>query len=132
MTWPSAAPPTPAPPVQSTSYQPPAPDPYQPPASQAPYQPPVAPGLQPPKPDNNLVLSIICLVLCCLPLGIVALIKSTQVDTLYAQGRYAEAQESANAAKKWALVGFGAALAMIVLYGLLVVAGIGASLLNAR
>ncbi len=31
-------------------------------------------------PDNNLVWAILCTVLCCLPLGIVAIIKSTKVN----------------------------------------------------
>ena len=33
------------------------------------------------KPDNNLVWAILATVLCCLPFGIVAIIKSTQVDS---------------------------------------------------
>lgn len=32
-------------------------------------------------PDNNLVWAILSTVLCCLPLGIVAIIKSTQVNS---------------------------------------------------
>ena len=31
-----------------------------------------------PPPDNNLVWAILCTVLCCLPLGIVSIIKSTK------------------------------------------------------
>lgn len=38
---------------------------------------------------------------CCLPFGIVAIVKSSQVSGLYAQGRYAEAQASADSARKW-------------------------------
>ena len=30
----------------------------------------------PPKPDNNLVLAIICTICCCLPLGIVGIVKA--------------------------------------------------------
>jgi len=30
-------------------------------------------------PDNNLVWAILCTVMCCMPLGIVAIIKSTKV-----------------------------------------------------
>jgi hypothetical protein len=70
-------------------------------------QPPPPPGYppqQPPagqQPDNYLVWSILATLFCCLPLGVVAIVKSTQVSGLWAQGQYAEAQASADAAKKW-------------------------------
>jgi hypothetical protein len=47
------------------------------------------------------VWSILATLFCCLPLGVVAIVKSTQVSGLWAQGQYAEAQASADAAKKW-------------------------------
>lgn len=50
-------------------------------------------------PDNNLVWAILCTVLCCLPLGIVAIIKSSNVNTLWAQGNYEAAQKAADDAK---------------------------------
>lgn len=58
---------------------------------------------QPPAqaPNNYLVWSILATVFCCLPLGIVAIVKSSQVSGLWAQGQYAEAQASAESAKKW-------------------------------
>lgn len=59
----------------------------------------------PAKPDNYLVWSILCTLLCCMPLGIVSIIKASSVDTLYAQGRYDEAQEASDSAKKWAMWG---------------------------
>lgn len=58
-----------------------------------------------PPPENNLVWAILCTVLCCLPLGIVSIIKSTQVNTFWAQGLYDEARKSAADAKKWAMWG---------------------------
>jgi hypothetical protein len=61
--------------------------------------PPQQPAGQAPK--NYLVWSILVTLFCCLPLGIVAIIKSSQVNGLWAQGRYAEAQASADSAKKW-------------------------------
>lgn len=54
-------------------------------------------------PDNNLVWAIVSTVLCCWPLGIVSIIKSTKVNTLWAQGDYVGAQKSADDAKKWAI-----------------------------
>lgn len=54
-------------------------------------------------PDNNLVWAIVSTILCCWPLGIVSIIKSTKVNTLWAQGDYAGAQKSADEAKNWAI-----------------------------
>src|ERR1700712_1101740 len=64
------------------------------------YPPPQPPAAQ--QPDNYLVWSILATVFCCLPLGIVAIVKSTQVSGLWAQGQYAEAQAAADSAKKFA------------------------------
>ena len=68
-----------------------------------------------PQPDNNLVWGILATVLCCLPLGIVSIVKATQVNTLWAQGDYAGAQKSADEAKKWAIWSAGVGAAVIVL-----------------
>lgn len=56
-------------------------------------------------PDNNLVWAILCTVFCCLPLGIVSIIKATKVRELWAQGDTVGAQEAADDAKKWAIWG---------------------------
>ena len=62
-----------------------------PPPGNFPPPPPPPPGAYPPPggpvpggapPDNNLVWAILSTVLCCLPLGIVAIIKSTLVSVL--------------------------------------------------
>jgi Interferon-induced transmembrane protein len=63
------------------------------------YPPQQPPGAQ--APNNYLVWSILATLFCCLPLGIVAIVKSSQVSGLWAQGQYAEAQASADAAKRW-------------------------------
>jgi hypothetical protein len=67
------------------------------------------------EPENYLVWAILCTVLCCLPLGIVSIVYSNKVSGLWAQGRYAEAYEASNNAKKWAIIGavVGAAAAVI-------------------
>lgn len=72
------------------------------------HPPPPAPGYppQPPAghaPNNYLVWSILVTIFCCLPFGIVAIVKSSQVNGLWAQGRYAEAQASAASAKRWVM-----------------------------
>lgn len=56
-------------------------------------------------PENNLVWAILCTVLCCMPLGIVSIIKSTKVKELWLRGDTVGAQKAANEAKKWAIWG---------------------------
>lgn len=106
-----------------TQYPPPPPGGYPPPPPGG-YPPhggfPPPPGAAP---DNNLVWAILCTVLCCLPLGIVAIIKSTQVSGLWAQGQYQAAQKAADDAKKFAMWGAIAGVAIAVIW--IVVAVIG-------
>ena len=66
---------------------------------------------------------ILCAVLCCLPLGIVSIVYAAKVSGLWAQGRYPEAQEAAANAKKWAMWGAVAGVIVIVIYGVIAVAG---------
>jgi hypothetical protein len=73
-------------------------------------------GPQGPQPDNNLVWAILSTVLCCLPLGIVSIVKSTQVSGLWQQGRQAEAQEAADQARKFAIYSAVAFVVLFVLY----------------
>lgn len=81
-----------------------------------------------PMPDNNLVWAILSTVLCCLPLGIVSIVKSTQVSKLWAMGDLPGAQKAADDAKKWAIWSAVAAVVLMVLYIIfIVVVGIGAS-----
>lgn len=92
--------------------------------SQSPYSRPIyAPGYQengaPGNPPNNyLWLSILTTLLCCLPLGIVGIIYSTQVMSKWNSGDFAGAEASARNAKTWSLVGIGLGLATSVLYGI--------------
>ncbi|AVI50741.1 hypothetical protein C5O00_05965 [Pukyongia salina] len=72
-------------------------------------------------PDNNLVWAIICTVLCCLPLGIVAIIKSTKVKELWLQGDHAGAQKAADDAKKYSIWGMVAGGVVVILYIIFVV-----------
>jgi len=67
-------------------------------------------------PDNNLVWAILCTVLCCLPLGIVAIIKSTKVKELWMAGDHAGAEKSAADAKKYAMWGAIAGGAFLIIY----------------
>ena len=67
------------------------------------------------KPDNYLVWAILSTLLCCLPLGIVAIVKSTKVDSLWLSGNHAEAIEAAESAKLWAMITAGVGLGLDIL-----------------
>jgi heme/copper-type cytochrome/quinol oxidase subunit 2 len=103
--------------------QPPPP----PPPGNYPPPPPPGGGAPPPfpqggapagQPDNNLIWGILVTVLCCLPLGIVSIVKSTQVSGLWAQGRAAEAQQAAADAKKYAVWG---AIAGVIVFVIVII-----------
>src|ERR1700758_3987632 len=92
-------------------------------------QPPPPPGYQPQQPpaaqapNNYLVWSILVTLFCCLPLGIVAIVKSSQVNGLWAQGRYAEAQASADSARKWVIWSVVIGLVVGIIYAIIAIAG---------
>ncbi|MCC8170783.1 MAG: CD225/dispanin family protein, partial [Parabacteroides sp.] len=87
--------PTPPPPPGNVQVTPP---PVQPGTSGSSAQQPVE------KPDSFLVWSILTTVLCCLPLGIVAIVYSTKVDPLWDKGQYTEAAEAAKNAKTFCIL----------------------------
>ena len=101
-----------------TAYPPPPPGNYPPPPpGNYPPQPGAGgPGGPTGQPDSNLVWAILVTVLCCLPLGIVSIVKATQVSGLWGQGRYAEAQRAADDAKKFAIWGAIAGVVVGVIY----------------
>ena len=70
----------------------------------------------PPKPNNNMVMAILCTVCCCLPFGIYAIIKASKVNGFYMAGMYNEAVNSANEAKKWSTIGIITGLVIQVIY----------------
>jgi len=80
------------------------------------------------KPDNNMALAIFTTVCCCLPLGIVAIIKANSVDSLYMMKQYDAAIMAANEAKKWSFIGIIISLVGWVIYGLFVLIFGGAAL----
>ncbi|WP_188194964.1 CD225/dispanin family protein [Nonomuraea sp. SYSU D8015] len=56
-------------------------------------------GQQPP--DNQLVPAILTTLFCCLPFGIVAIVKSSQVNQKWQVGDYQGAMQAAEEAKTW-------------------------------
>ena len=101
------------------TYPPPPPPPPQPP----PYGAPQGGYPAQQRPDSNLVWGILCAVLCCLPLGIVSIVYASKVSGLWAQGRYAEAQEASANAKKWAIWGAVAGVIVGIIYAIIAAAG---------
>lgn len=95
--------------------------PLPPPGGYPPPPPPQAGGFAPQGPPGSarppqkyLVWAIVA-VFCCLPLGIVSIVKSTRVPGLWAQGRYVEAHQAADDAKKWAIWSAIAGAVIVVL-----------------
>lgn len=72
-------------------------------------------------PPSYLVLSILATMFCCLPTGIVAIIKSTQVGGALARGDYNAAQEASSAAMKWCVISFVLALLYLVFSMIMIV-----------
>ena len=80
-------------------------------------------------PDNHMALAIVTTVCCCLPLGIVAILKANNVNTLYALGQYDAAVNASEEANKWSYIGIGLAVVGWILYivfwgGLAVIGGL--------
>ena len=67
-------------------------------------------------PDNKLVWSILVTLFCCLPFGIVAIIKSAEVNSKWNAGDVAGAQQSAADAGKWIKWSVIAGVVVAVIY----------------
>ena len=97
----------------------------------APPVPPVRPNVQDGQyfskpegvcPENYLIWSILVTILCCWPFGIPAIVNSIKVEKLWMMGDAAGARQRAEAAKKWCWVSLGCAIAVWVIYIIIVVA----------
>ena len=72
-------------------------------------------------PSNNLALAIITTVLCCVPLGVVAIVKAASVERLWNAGQKEEALQAAATAKKLSIWGIVVGAVVSVLYLILAV-----------
>lgn len=80
------------------------------------------------RPESHLAKAIWTTICCCPPFGIVAIIKASQVNRLYDEGKYDEADEASYDANKWANVAIKVGIGIAVLYFLyiiLVLASVG-------
>jgi uncharacterized membrane protein YvbJ len=64
---------------------------------------------------NYLVQSILVTLCCCLPLGIVAVVYSAQVNSKLVAGDVAGAQAASDKAKMWAWIAFGVGVLLIII-----------------
>lgn len=67
-------------------------------------------------PDNYLVWAILSTVLCCLPAGVVSIVKSSQVNSKWNAGDTAGAQEASRQARMWAIISAGTSLVIVSVY----------------
>ncbi|MEO6987268.1 MAG: CD225/dispanin family protein [Aquihabitans sp.] len=77
------------------------------------------------KPENGLVVSILVTLFCCLPFGVVAIVNSAKVDSLWNSGDAAGAHQAAAEAKRW--TNYAAIAGLIVGVGYFLVAVLGTS-----
>lgn len=75
-----------------------------------------------PMPPTNLVLAIVTTVLCCLPLGIVGIIKASNVSSAYNAGDYATAKKNSEDARKFCIWGIVIGGIFSIIYTICVVA----------
>lgn len=71
---------------------------------------------RPPMPKSYTVESILVLLLCCLPLGIVGLIKGQSVSRLYHSGEYDKSLAASASTKTWLISGVIVGLFLYILY----------------
>ncbi len=74
-------------------------------------------------PPNYLVWAILSTVLCCLPLGIASIVYAAQVNSKWAAGDAAGAQESSRKAKQFATWSAITSVALFALYIVFAVLG---------
>lgn len=74
------------------------------------------------KPDNYLVWAILSTILCCLPLGVVSIIYSCKVNSLWEGRQEQEAYEAARKAKNWAIASAVSGVVFSILYVVAIVA----------
>lgn len=81
-----------------------------------------APDMAPPReevglmPDPGMVWAILATIFCFLPFGIVAIVKASQVATLWHTGRYTEARLAADSARGWSIAAAVLGVIITIIY----------------
>lgn len=86
---------------------------YQP--NQQPQQQPYVPYPYDIPPKSWLLESILVTIFCCIPFGIVGIIKASSVSSLWAAGHRDEAYKASADAKKWTLIGLIVGIVWIII-----------------
>ncbi len=79
-------------------------------------------------PPNYLVFAILTTIFCCQILGIVSIVYAAQVNSKWATGDHAGAEEASRNAKLWAWISAGIGIALALLGILLATFGVLAGL----
>mgnify|MGYP002869310032 CR=1 FL=1 len=80
------------------------------------------------KPTSYLALAILATIFCCLPFGIVSIVKAAKVDSLWNAGNYIESQEASRKARNWAIAAILSAVVVAILYFVIImIIGVSAS-----
>ncbi|XP_030848861.1 proline rich transmembrane protein 1B-like isoform X2 [Strongylocentrotus purpuratus] len=74
-----------------------------------------------PQPNDYLAFAIFVTICCCLPFGIVGIVKSMDVRNRHTSGDYAGAEEASQSAKKWSLAGLITGIVLNVLWVILII-----------
>jgi hypothetical protein len=84
----------------------------------SPYGTPVGYGMAAagPPPPNYLVFAILTTLLCCLPAGIVSIVKAASVNGKWSAGDHAGAQKASKDARTWAIVSAAIGLVVVIFY----------------
>ena len=77
-------------------------------------------------PKTWMAESILVTLFCCLPFGIIGIVKASNVTSLYAAGNVDAAMVASADAKKWATIGFICGLASLFIYALAYICGFAA------
>lgn len=83
---------------------------------QVPYYPEPGQEAIPPMPNTWLIASILATLFCCVPLGLVGVVKAARVETLWRAGKYEEAGQTSAEARKWTIITLICGIIILVLY----------------
>lgn len=97
----------------------------QPPYNQQPYNQGYPQQQLPP--DNGMVWAILTTLFCCLPFGIVAIVKASNVNSLWMSGNYDAARQAAKSSKNWSIAAVCTGLGISIIYFILIILGALAS-----
>lgn len=81
-------------------------------------------------PSSHLIWAILCTLLCCLPFGIVSIVKAVSVEKLWYQGYREEAKRASKSARNYAIWGAVISFLVTIVCSLLSLLGMGASFLG--